>query len=55
MIPCVLIPQYKEIDMAKLMEDYVEVDTSNVTIANTDRLQQLKDDLDLQSGVCVCV
>ncbi|MPC46334.1 hypothetical protein E2C01_040051 [Portunus trituberculatus] len=41
---------FKEIDMAKLMEDYVEVDTSNVTIANADRLQQLKDDLDLQSA-----
>lgn len=42
--------EYKEIDMAKLMEDYVEVDTSNVTIANADRLQQLKDDLDLDAA-----
>ncbi|XP_050698240.1 zinc finger CCCH domain-containing protein 15 homolog [Eriocheir sinensis] len=42
--------EYKEIDFGNLMSDYQEVDSKNVTIANTDRLQQLQEDLDTESA-----
>lgn len=42
--------EYKEIDIGNLMSDYAEVDTSNMTIANADRLQQLQEDLELDKA-----
>ncbi|KAK4292105.1 hypothetical protein Pmani_035104 [Petrolisthes manimaculis] len=37
--------QFKEIDLNDLLSEYKEVDPSNCSIANPDRLQQLQDDL----------
>ncbi|KAG7161399.1 hypothetical protein Hamer_G014039, partial [Homarus americanus] len=44
------IYQYKEININELLSEYQEIETSNVSIANPDRLQQLQEEIALDAA-----